>query len=123
MHSSRVSPAFAIALTTGLLIAVQAMAQSTVSEVIVRAPPAAGVEVKRETVKLADLDLKGQAGAETLVGRIRAAAGRVCLPSPTHPAALKDVADYQKCRTEAVSQAVKDSGSAMVEQVFKRTGD
>jgi UrcA family protein len=122
MHSGKVFQAFAILMTTGMMLTAPAMAQSTVSEVIVRAPPAAGTEVKREVVKFADLDLKGAAGAETLVGRIRGAAGRVCMPAPSHPANIKDVSDYQTCLADAVARAVKDSGSAMAEQVLKRTG-
>lgn len=123
MHIKGVSPAFVVALTTGLMLATQAPAQTTVSELVVHAPPAPGIEVKREGVKIADLDLKTAAGAETLIGRIRGAAGRVCMPAPTHAANFRDASDYQKCRTQAVANAVKDSGSPMVEQVLKRTGD
>jgi UrcA family protein len=123
MHSSRVIPAFATALTAGLMLAAQAMAQTTTSEVTVRAPPRHGVEVKHEVVKFSDLDLKAAAGAETMVGRIRGAASRVCMPAPTQKAEFKDVSDYQTCRTQAVSGAAKDLGSPMVDQVLKRTGD
>jgi UrcA family protein len=121
MHSNRVFSAFAIIATTGLMLAAPAMAQA-VSEVTVRAPAPAGVEVKHEVVKYADLDLKGAAGAETLVGRIRSAAERVCMPAPTHKANFKDVSDYETCKTNAIALAVKDSGSAAAEQVLKRTG-
>lgn len=123
MHSSSVSLASAIALALGLALAAQATAQTVTSEVVVRAPSAAGVEVKQEAVKLADLDLQTAAGAETLVGRIRGAAGRVCTPAPTHLANFDDVSDYKTCRTQAVTRAVLDSGSPMVEQVLTRTGD
>ena len=74
-------------------------------------------------IKVADLDLTKEAGAETLVGRIRAASARVCAPRPTHTADFKDVSDYEKCKAVAIERAVKDSGSPVAMQVLQRTGD
>jgi UrcA family protein len=115
-------PGLAIAMAAGLVWTGAATAQTTTSEVTVRGRLPAGVETKHEVVKFADLDLKGVSGAETLVGRIRGAADRVCMPEPTHKADIKDVSDYQACRTGAIAGAVKDSGSALAEEVLKRTG-
>ena len=122
MLSGRMIPAFSMALATGLLLAGSALAQTAVAEVTVRGRLPAGAEAKHEVVKFADLDLSGAAGAETLVGRIRGAADRVCMPAPTHIANIKDVTDYEACRKEAVASAVRNSGSAMAEQVLTRTG-
>ncbi len=124
MHSRSVIPAFAIALATGLTPAVHASAQSTVAPLTVHAPPIiSDAEIKTESIKISDLDLKSEAGAETLIGRIRGAAKHVCAPRPTHKANFKDVSDYDKCVSEAIESAVADSGSTVAAQIIKRTGD
>ena len=123
MHSRSVIPAFAIALATGLTPAVHASAQSSVAPLTVHAPPISDAEVKSEAIKVSDLDLKTELGAETLIGRIRGAAKHVCSPRPTHKANFKDVSDYDKCMSEAIESAVADSGSTMAAQIIKRTGD
>jgi len=88
----------------------------------VHAPPLPGAQVKDVEVKVSDLNLKSEAGAETLLGRIRGASGRVCAPRPTHQPDFKDVSDYEKCKTTAMERAVKDTGSPLVEAVYKREG-
>jgi UrcA family protein len=113
---------FAVALAAGLAPAVHASAQSTVAPVTVRAPPISNSEIKSEAIKVSDLDLKTEAGAETLIGRIRGAAKHVCMPGATHPANFKDVADYDKCMGEAMERAVADSGSKVAADILKRTG-
>lgn len=123
MNSRRVLPAF-IALATGLMLTAQASGQTTTSPLVVHAPPIApGAEVKDEMIKVADLDLKTEAGAETLIGRVRAAAKRVCAPRPTAKANFKDATDYEKCKDAAVERAIKDSGSVKAEEIIKLTGD
>jgi UrcA family protein len=123
MHSRKVFPAFAIALATGLTPAVHASAQSSVAPLTVRAPPISDAEIKSEAIKVSDLDLSSEAGAETLIGRIRGAAKHVCSPRPTHKANFKDVSDYDKCMSEAMERAVADSGSKAAAEIIKRTGD
>jgi UrcA family protein len=125
MRSGRTLSALAIATALGLAATSGAMAQgSSVSELTIRgASSSPGGELKHEPIKYTDLDLKSQAGAETLIGRLRAAATRVCHPIPTHKANFKDVDDFEKCRSQAVSHAVQDLGNPMVKQVFDRTGD
>ena len=123
MHSRKVFPAFTLALATGLIPAFHASAQSTVAPITVHAPPISDSEIKTEVIKVSDLDLSSEAGAETLIGRIRGAAKHVCSPRPTHKANFKDVSDYDKCMTEAIESAVKDSGSTVAMQIVKRTGD
>jgi UrcA family protein len=123
MQSRKVFPAFAIVLAAGLTPAVHASAQSTVAPLTVKAPPISDAEVKTQAIKISDLDLSSEAGAETLIGRIRGAAKQVCLPRPTHKANFKDVSDYDKCMTEAMDNAVRDSGSTVAAQIIKRTGD
>jgi UrcA family protein len=123
MRSRRLYPVFAVALAAGLTPAVHASAQGAVAPLTVHAPPVTGTEVKTESIKVADLDLTSDAGAETLVGRIRGAAGRICMPRPTAKGNFKDVSDYEKCKANAIESAVKDSGSAKAAEVLKRTGD
>jgi len=122
MPSPKVFPAFAIVLAAGLTPAVHASAQSTVGTLTVRAPPISDSEIKSEAVKVSDLDLSTEAGAESLIGRIRGAAKHVCNPRPTHKANFKDVSDYDKCMTEAIERAVADSGSKVAAEIIKRTG-
>jgi UrcA family protein len=100
-----------------------AWAQASVSPVIVHGQKAAGTETKDETIKVADLNLNTAAGAETFIGRVRGAASRVCKPKPTHKGNFKDVSDYDKCRDDAVKQAVAGLNNPNVQQVFDRTGD
>jgi UrcA family protein len=119
MNSRRVLPAF-IALATGLMVSAQASGQTT--PLVVHAPAVPGSAVKDETIKMSDLDLKNQDGAETLLGRIRAASARVCAPRPTAKANFADASDYEKCKATAIERAAKDSGSPMVEAVLKREG-
>ena len=123
MHIRKLSPVFAIALAAGLTPAVHASAQSTVSTVTVKAPPISDAEIKSEAIKVSDLDLSSQSGAESLIGRIRGAAKHVCSPRPTHKANFKDVSDYDKCMMEAIERAVADSGSKVAAEIIKRTGD
>jgi UrcA family protein len=121
VNPSKLLPILAGALALGFSAAAQA--QTQVPQVTVRAPaPVTGTEIKREVVKFADLDLNKDIGAETLIGRLRSAATRVCSPSPTHLANFKDVADYDNCRGRALDSAVQDVGNPTVQQVFKRTG-
>jgi len=113
----------AAALGLAVSAAPAAYAQVTVQEIVVRppAPLPPGAEVKGETVSFADLDLTNPAGAETLIGRLRAAAERVCAPVPHSLGNLKDVADYNHCTTGAMDRAVGDAMSPMVDQVYERT--
>lgn len=123
MRSGRILSALAIATALGLAATSAPHAQA-VSGVVVRgAPLAPGAEVKNESVKYADLDLTKAEGAETLVGRIRAAATRVCHPQPTTLRDFKDVSDYEKCHQQAVRGAVQGLGNPVVQKVLDRTGD
>jgi UrcA family protein len=109
-------------MATGLLPAAQALAQATVAPITVHAHPP-GTELKDETIKVADLNLNSDAGVETMIGRIRGAASRICMPRPTAKGNFKDVSDYERCRAEAVENAVKDTGNARAMELIKRTGD
>jgi UrcA family protein len=126
MNSRRVLPAFsaALALATGLMMAPNASGQTTTTPLVVHGAAPAGSEIKDETIKVADLNLNTDAGAETLIGRVRAASKRVCAPLPTGTKAnFKDVSDYEKCRDQATERAIKDSGSAKAAEILKLTGD
>jgi UrcA family protein len=123
MHIRKLSPVFAIALAVGLTPAVHASAQSTVSTVTVKAPPISDATIKSREIKVSDLDLSSQSGAESLIGRLRGAAKQVCGPGPTHKANFSDVADHEKCMSEAIERGVADSGSKVAAEVLKRTGD
>lgn len=68
--------------------------------------PDSGREIKSITVNFEDLDLAGTAGAETLHGRLRTAARRVC--GKADPRDLNAVKDVRRCRTEALDTAVAE---------------
>jgi UrcA family protein len=123
MQSRRVLPAFALTLATGLLPAAQASAQATAQGITVHASHPPGTEIKDEEIKVADLNLNSDAGVETMIGRIRGAASRICMPRPTAKGNFKDVSDYERCRTEAVEDAIRGTGNARAMEIIKRTGD
>jgi UrcA family protein len=66
--------------------------------------PDSGREVKSITVNFKDLDLASGAGAETLYGRLRTAARRVCGKADLRD--LRTVGELKRCRTEALDAAV-----------------
>jgi UrcA family protein len=121
MNSSRVLPAFFV-LAAGLIWAAQASGQTTTSPIVVHGPHVQDLEVKNEPIKVSDLDLKTEEGAETFIGRVRAASTRVCAPLPKK-GRFKDAEAYEKCKATAMEEAVKASGSAHAMQVLQRTGD
>ena len=92
-----------------LAAAPAALAQSTLGEVVVRAPApnAPGVEVKSEAVKVSDLNLRRPNDTNVLYKRISIAADRVCSPRPVNPAVVSDSADHKKCVDAAIASAVK----------------
>ena len=95
-----------------------AKAQSpSVSEVIVRGVTHAGREVRQQRVSYADLNLRTEAGARTLLARIQGAAKRVCSPQPAPPD-LTDQADYKTCLRDANGDAVADLGDARVSALY-----
>jgi UrcA family protein len=112
-----------MALAAGPILTAPASGQTTTSPITVHGPHVAGAEVKDEAIKVADLNLNTDAGAETFIGRVRAASKRVCAPLPTRGANFKDAADYEKCKDRAVEQAIRDSGSAKAAEIIKLTGD
>ena len=80
------------------------------------APP--GAELRRETVSFEDLDLSTRAGADTLMGRIRSAAQRVCSPDATYPDQLSDVADHDRCMDRAIDRAVADVDAPSLDDAY-----
>jgi|GEM_PF-732953 len=64
-------------------------------------------------VRVADLDLRGEAGAKAALGRITMAARGVCGDQP-EPRLLGEDAAWRSCVRVAVSQAVAALGSPMV---------
>jgi UrcA family protein len=63
-------------------------------------------ELPSVTVRYADLNLNTSAGVETLYGRLRAAARRVCHVGDAH--ALADVAVAKVCYEQVLGVAVDD---------------
>jgi UrcA family protein len=88
---------------------------------VVVTPPGAppGGEERREPVAFADLDLNTTAGAYTLMGRIKAAAQRVCSPDATNPDELGDTADHDSCMFEAVDRAVAVVDAPSLDDVYR----
>ena len=72
---------------------------------------------RSETVKFADLNVGTWAGAETLYGRIHAAARRVCDQPSGEMAAIRT------CMTKAESQAIAKVNAPLLTSYYqKRTG-
>ncbi len=123
MRSGRTLSALAMATALGLAATSGAGAQGVSGVVVHGSKPSHGTEVKNEQIKYADLDLNHEAGAETLIGRFRAAATRVCGPKPTSKRNFKDWENYDSCKDNAVKGAVSDLNHPMVQKVFDRIGD
>jgi len=121
-RSRPLSLAAALALLAGAPAALHAQPAAAVPEIIVRAPAPAppGTEVRSETVKYGDLDIARAAGAETLLTRIRAAAGRVCAPAPDSRRALADTADHTRCVDGAIQRAVAGVNAPQLTQAYRR---
>jgi UrcA family protein len=73
---------------------------------------------RSETVKFADLNVDTQAGAETLYGRIHAAARRVCeLPAG-------EMAGVRRCMNKAESEAIGKVNSPLLTAFYQqKTGN
>ena len=116
-----------LAMAAGLACSGLAVAQpdgpgdSASADEVVVSPPYVppGAELRREPVSFADLDLGTREGAYTLIGRIRAAARRVCDPEPTTPPDLRDSADYHGCFEEAVARAVTDVDAPTLNDLYR----
>jgi UrcA family protein len=120
-----ITPCRLVLAAVGLLAlapAAQAQPSTTLPEIIITAaaPVPPGVEVRHETVKFGDLDIHRRAGAERLLGRIRAAAGRVCAPEPSTKRAFADAADHKKCVEGAISHGVAELNAPEVTQAYRR---
>ena len=122
MSASLLTPALATAL--GLALAATAgaaaFAQPLANEIVVDSPSPLqpGHELRHATVKFADLNINTEAGARTLVGRIRGAARRVCAPEPHSSASLRDRQNFSQCRTGAMSTAVAQLNNPHVQQAY-----
>lgn len=123
MRSGRTLSALAIATALGLAATSGAGAQAVSGVVVHGSTGGHGAEVKNESIKYGDLDLNHEAGAESMIGRLRGAAKRVCNPRPTNRANFKDWEDYENCIDHATKAAVADLNHPMVQKVFDRIGD
>jgi UrcA family protein len=68
-----------------------------------------GSAVDTRTVSFADLDLTNTRSIETLYGRIKTAAGKVC--DSDEPTSLQTLQYVRTCTRQAIDQAVKDANS------------
>ncbi|HEY0650014.1 UrcA family protein [Phenylobacterium sp.] len=67
------------------------------------------------TVRVADLDLSSERGAEIALRRIRKAAQYVCGDGPAHSShVLRTTPSYRSCIRQASGNAVRDLGNPMV---------
>jgi UrcA family protein len=76
------------------------------------AAPIRPPEIATKRVRVADLDLATAAGAETLYGRIKLAARRVC----RHETVMR--VEYA-CRARAIENAVRDVGSPLLVSIHR----
>lgn len=107
---------------TVLLAAVSAQTQAAQDELQVREERRAaavaptgrrrGTESRSVTVRYADLDLSGAAGAHTLYVRLKTAARVVCGPAAGH--SIAEHQDWKLCYANALDAAVAQTGSATV---------
>jgi UrcA family protein len=68
-----------------------------------------------EHVSYADLDLRTEQGAVTLLKRLDDAAQRLCGPEPVHsPLTPRQTAMFERCVTEAVRDAVHSTDEPLV---------
>ncbi len=81
-----------------------------------------GGETRAEPVRYNDLDLSSDAGAATLLDRIRGAARRTCSPSSTVPDTFGDTLNFQQCFGDAVAQAVAGLNIPTLTHVYETTG-
>jgi UrcA family protein len=121
MSSSPLAPV--LATVVGLALAgggSAAFAQARSTEIVVDSPSPlqAHHELKHRTVNFADLDINSEAGARTLMTRIRGAARQVCRPEPK--GSLSDRENYRTCLSGAMSTAVTQLDNPHVKQAFDR---
>jgi UrcA family protein len=98
------------------------MAQSNdLKEVVVNGERTDGEAIRHQTVYYADLDLRRDAGARTLLARIRGAATNVCEPDPSiHD--LKDQWNHRICLYDAVSGALHVVDNPRVADLYDGEG-
>lgn len=70
------------------------------------------------TVAYSDLNLSRTDGANTLLGRLDAAARIVCGYESVERRSLRDMADYRKCYNAAMDGAVAEVDNRLVAQVY-----
>lgn len=98
---------FFTARTLGLIWVAAAVVSSTPAA----AQTVNGTEAVR--VQYADLDINNAAGAKVLLGRIEAAAGRVC-SGDVDTANMTRRTDFIACRSSAIQRTVVELGVPMV---------
>jgi UrcA family protein len=98
------------------------MAQtSDVDEVVVNGASTNGEAIRHQWVYYADLDLRREPGARTLLARIRTAARNVCEPDPSiHD--LKDQTQYRVCMYDAISGALRRVDDPRVANLYDGEG-
>ena len=93
---------------------------------LMTAGPAAAARIQQDAdgpawvaVGYADLDLSGPAGARTMLGRIRAASGRVChAAAPATPVNLGGVRSYRACVGAAIDRAILSLDAPVVTALY-----
>lgn len=108
-------------ILTGMFCLVAALAVSGAQGAGLAPLPDAGRDIKSITVNFEDLDLAGTAGAETLYGRLRTAARRVCGKADLRD--LQAVGEVKRCRTEALDDAVAKINHPRLTAVHGRSED
>jgi UrcA family protein len=107
-----------LAVIAAWQVAPAARAQSpSVSEVVVRGVAHGGREVRQQKVSYADLNLRTDAGARTLLDRVQGAAKKVCAPEPS-PNDLTQQTDFKTCLHDAVAGAVAELGNPTVSALY-----
>ena len=78
-----------------------------------------GKETRSKTVDLHNYDLSTPEGAKEAVYRIRAASKHLCSPHHHAKRGVRESADYKKCVSDSMQQAVQSINSPMVDEAYK----
>ena len=117
MRSTGLALAWLVAAAAWQVAPVVRAQSASVSEVTVRGVIHGVREIRQQKVSYADLNLRTEEGARTLLGRIEGAAKKVCSPEPAPPN-LAEGADYKTCLHDAQDGAVADLGNPRVSALY-----
>jgi UrcA family protein len=73
-------------------------------------------------VSFADLNVGEEPGAKALIGRIKAAAQKVCGPRPSSPLLNREMISYKTCVRDAMERGIASANQPLVVQLYHSGG-